>query len=263
MTEESAAPMCRVYTLETCVAKSESVRDARKKLYYNPDYVTCFKVCTSAIYEMSIKYGTGDRTLGHALAMSQKFMALTKPTGHAVICPGCPFKTFWACIAMICFSISYSFHEPSNVVLKDMTACLGLSYSDYTKKFYKRMQREFLMITGWSLYFPTAIDFFDCIKFEAGLREDPHSQFISSHVRDHDVYLIINACYVDWMTLKYSCNAIAVAAIVVSIRMEAESFDPCDGLVEALAMYGTDCEDVASCAELIQRRVIPLMRKMK
>ena len=248
--------------MDVCIQKSASITEAKKRLFGSENCFDCFYICSSTILHLARKFRVGHRTLIHALVMSQNFIVLSGSDGHQIVCQGCPPTSFWVCISMICFSVSVSFHEIYFVRLEDMIACmcdnvvkLRITYSKYTKMFYKRVQQKFLMLTQWSLYFPTAIDFIDFIKLKASMKDDPINNFVSNDVQDNALYCILSHSYLDWDMLDYSCHSMAVAAIITVIRQKSMLYHGNDGLVEALSIYEADSKEVAECAELMYRKV--------
>ena len=123
-------------------------------MYSDHDCKKVFKVCRNILLLLSRKSPVHDRTTCHALALSQLFISIEGPEAHKKLSPDCPLISFWACVGIICFSISTGFHDVEWPSLADMMGVIGFPYSDYAKKFYVRVQIKFLESTQWSLYFP-------------------------------------------------------------------------------------------------------------
>ena len=146
---------CTYYTLQHCITRCKPIDEARRKIFSNPNYLACFDVCNETVLKLVKGFRIEERTACHALVLSQVFISLEGPSVHKTISSDCPFNAFWTCVAMICFSTCVGFNDVAWPNIIDMTKVVGLTYSDYAKSFYKRVQLKFLMTTQWSLYFPT------------------------------------------------------------------------------------------------------------
>lgn len=262
--DRESSPVWTKYSLKACLERSLHTERALLKLYSDKGHFKCFDMCRQIIIFLSQKYSVCEQSVNHALILSQIAVALNGPTGHKVFSASCPFNSFWICISVICFSVSVNFHETSHPRLRDMMLLLKIPYSGYAKMFYQRVQLKFLMQTEWSLYFPTAIDFYECLKLRM-MKADPEmAETIMQFVKDRRVHCVLSFCSTEWEMLQFSLCTMAVSAVATVIRVKGGGYDPGDGVVETLAeLLGPemDAGEISRCSELMYQRVTACMPK--
>ena len=258
--------ICLVYTLKRCIERSKSIEDARKKISTNPEYQKCLNICNRVIFNLCNKFRVNYRTQTHALVLAQLFVSLDSPEGHKALSPDCPFVKFWVCVAFISFNTSLHFHEVNPASLKDMMELSGMSFSDYAKKFYKCVQIHFLVKTQWSLFFPTPIDMFDCIKHDCDKNDTPCTRMMKDFINNDGIHCTICHCCAFDEFFTFSFHAMAVSAWVTAIRSKTlmYNYDPNDGVVEMLLSHlsnAPDLEETLACADLMCNEVRKYMTR--
>jgi hypothetical protein len=145
----------QMHGLLKCIEKCKYIDDARQLLSTKKEYERIFDVCNYVILMLAQFYETDERTACHALMVAQIFISRRSIADHRKFSPTTPFKLFWVCVAMVCYSLSASFHETKWPKLKEMITITKIPHSSYAKKFYKRTQVHVLSLIEWKLYFPT------------------------------------------------------------------------------------------------------------
>jgi hypothetical protein len=259
-------PLWTNYSLKACLERSEQTEKALMKVYSDQANFKCFDICRQIIIYLAHKFRVCEQSVSHALSLSYMAVALNGSGGHKIFSASCPFNSFWICISVICFSTSVNFHETNHPRLRDMMYLLKIPYSGYAKMFYHRVQLKFLMQTGWSLYFPTAIDFYECLKSRMFKSDPGMADTIMQLVSDHKVHCIISFCCTEWEMLQFSFCSMAVSAIATVIRIKGGEYDPSDGVIETLVALldpGMDMEEISRCSELMFKRVVTSIPKVK
>ena len=271
-------PLWTNYSLKACLQRSERTEKALLKVHSDKAHFKCFDLCRHVIIFLAQKFRACEQSVSHALNLACIAVSLNGPSGHKTFSTSCPFNSFWVCISVICFSTSINFHETDHPLLRDIMFLLKIPYSGYAKMFYHRVQLKFLMQTGWSLYFPTAIDFYECLKLRMIRSDHGMAGTIMQLVSDQKVHCIIGYCCTEWDLLQFSFCSMAISAIATVIRLKGGEYDPCDGVVETLVALldadpdakpdakpdsGLDLEEILRCAGIMYDRVVTSIPKIK
>jgi hypothetical protein len=235
--------------MKICIKRSEFTEKHRLKLSTNEEYRQSLEKVAAMIGKLCDAYSRHVPLMVsiHALVMSQVIISLTK-IGFA------DFQSdFWVYVSMMCFKLSASFHGPMDVLVSDMLGILGFSYSVENKEIYKKVERVYLKLTNWSLFFPTPVNFCDCIKEKNVELDTPLGHIMSTCCTDEAVHGVLCFCLSKWDMLQYSFNSIAISAIATILRLksvESEGY-PDDGIIENIMGCDSTTEGVQDCAKSV------------
>lgn len=235
--------------MEICIKRSLSIENHRLKLSINEEYRQPVERVAAMIGQLCDAY-TRDLPLMvsiQALVISQFIISLTK------ISFADSQSNFWIYVSMMCFKLSVSFHGPKEVHVSDMMGILGYSFNAENKATYKQVERVYLKLTNWSLFFPTPVNFCDCIKEKNVELDTPLGHIMSTCCTDEAVHGVLCFCLSKWDMLQYSFNSIAISAIATVLRLKSVASEgyPDDGIIENIMGCDSTIEGVQDCAKSV------------
>lgn len=230
-----------------CIDRCISIEKHRLKLAQNEKYKFSVEKVAGIIGQLSDAYARDIPLMAsiHALAMSQVIISLTS-VKFADDQPN-----LWIYVSMICFKLSVSFHGPKDVRVPDMLSILGFGCDSSELYAYKKLERVYLKLTNWSLFFPTPVNFCDCIKDKNVELDTPLGHVMSTCCTDEAVHGVLCFCLSKWDMLQYSFHSIAISAIATILRLKSVSSEgyPDDGIIEDIMGCDSTIKGVQDCAK--------------
>ena len=235
--------------MEICIQRSLSIEKSRIKLSANEEYRQSVERVAGMIGKLRDAYSRNIPMMVsiHALVMSQVVISLTK------ISFADANSEFWIYVSMMCFKLSASFHGPMDVAVSDMLGILGYTHNIENKETYKKVERVYLKLTNWSLFFPTPVNFCDCIKEKNVELDTPLGHIMTTCCTDEAVHGVLCFCLSKWDMLQYNFNSIAISAIATILRLKSVSSEgyPDDGIIENIMGCDSTIEGVQDCAKSV------------